>query len=232
MTARSSHTLALFDLDHTLLDGDGEDLWCRFMLRHGLIAADTAQRNEAMGAAYRAGDVSAQAFCAFYASLLAGRSPADWRVWQQRFLQEEILQRVPAAARALLASHRAAGHRVVLTTASNRVIAEFTAKELGFSDCLATELVLVDGVYSGQVQGIPNMREGKLQRMQQWLAEQGLAPTALAQAFFYSDSIHDLPLLSAVGHPVAVNPDAQLQRHAEAKGWRVLDVLGRMEGGL
>ncbi|MBS7780951.1 HAD-IB family hydrolase [Acidovorax sp. CCYZU-2555] len=229
MTALPTPTLALFDLDHTLLDGDGDDLWCRFLLRHDLVPAEVQVRNEQLGADYRAGQVSVEAFSAFYACLLAGRSPAEWRPWQDRFLAEEIRPRLPPAAHALVASHRAAGHLLVLTTASNRVIAERSALELGFAHCLATELALVDGVFSGQVQGMPNMREGKVHRLQAWLQQQGLAPAALAGAFFYSDSINDLPLLSRVGHPVAVNPDAQLQRHALAKGWHVLDVLGQAE---
>lgn len=226
MRTPSCRPLALFDLDHTLLNGDGDDLWCRFLLRHGLVHGDVQARNEQLGEDYRAGLVSAEDFSAFYASLLAGRSPAQWQPWQDLFLVEEIRPRLPAAAYALVASHRAAGHTLVLTTASNSVIAERSAAELGFSHCLATELVLVDGIYSGQVQGIANMREGKCQRMQVWLKQQGLPPNALQSACFYSDSVNDLPLLSQVGEPVAVNPDPQLHTHALAKGWRVLDVLG------
>lgn len=219
-------TLALFDLDHTLLDGDGDDLWCRFLLRHGLVDADIQARNEQMCIDYRAGRVSVESFSNFYAGLLAGRSPADWAPLQDQFLAEEIRHRLPAAARALVASHRAAGHVLVLTTASNSVIAERTATELGFTHCLSTELTLADGVFTGEVRGFPNMREGKLRRMQTWLTEQGLPPSALATAWFYSDSINDLPLLSSVGRPVVVNPDALLHQHALANGWDVLDVLG------
>lgn len=229
MTSPQTTPLALFDLDHTLLDGDGDDLWCRFLVRHGLVEPTLRERNEQIGADYRSGRVSVEAFSEFYASLLAGRSPADWCPWQTRFLFEEIQHRLPVAARALVASHRAAGHLLVLTTASNRVIAERTAAELGFEHCLATELELVDGVFSGQVCGVPNMREGKLERMLTWLAQQGLPPDTLESAYFYSDSINDLPLLSNVGQPIAVNPDAQLHQHAMSSGWRVLDVLGRVE---
>lgn len=221
-------TLALFDLDHTLLDGDGDDLWCRFLLRHGLVGADLQARNEQMGADYRAGRVSVEAFSDFYAGLLAGRTPAEWAPWQDRFLVEEIRPRLPAAARALVASHREAGHALVLTTASNSVIAERTAAELGFTLWLATELSLADGVFTGQVRGFPNMREGKLRRLRTWMSARGLPPSALASAWFYSDSINDLPLLGSVGHPVAVNPDALLLKHALAHGWPVMDVLGKV----
>lgn len=212
--------LALFDLDHTLLDGDGDDLWCCFLVRRGLLDAGVAALNERMGAEYRAGRVSVEDFSAFYAELLAGRSPAFWAPWQDRFLVEEIRPRLPAAARAMVASHQAAGHVLVLTTASNSVIAQRTATELVFERWLATELELVDGCFTGRVQGVPNMREGKLLRLQAWLAEQGLSASVLPDAWFYSDSINDLPLLSAVGHPVAVDPDAILHQHALAQDWR------------
>lgn len=219
-------TLALFDLDHTLLDGDGDDLWCQFLLRHNLLPSSFHQLNEEMGTNYREGTVTTQAFSDFYASLLAGRTPEEWAPWQELFLAEEIRHRIPAAAYALVDSHRVAGHTVVLTTASNSVIAERTAAELGFKYWLSTELGLNLGVYTGRVHGQPNMREGKLMRMQSWLREQNLPTDALTSAWFYSDSVYDLPLLRSVGHPVAVNPDRQLQQHALANGWPVLDILG------
>jgi len=220
-------TLALFDLDNTLLDGDGDDLWCRFLVRHGLADRALASRNERMGEDYRRGRVGARAFSDFYAALLADRTPGYWAPWQARFLEEEIQPRLPAAARACVARHRSAGHTLVLTTASNRPIAERTAQALGFEHLLATELEIAEGVFTGRVNGEPNMREGKLRRLRAWLFARGLDEDALATAWFYSDSINDLPLLSAVGRPVAVSPDPVLARHAAAKGWRIEHLVGR-----
>lgn len=230
MTPPSPRPLALFDLDHTLLDGDGDDLWCRFLIRQGLQGEELAGHNERMGSDYRAGRVSGQAFCDFYAGLLGGRSPADWRAWQRHFLAEDIRPRLPAAARALVDTHRQAGHELLLTTASNTVIAELTAMELGFTQWLTTELELAGGVFTGRVLGTPNMREGKLSRLLAWLGERGRLPGELDHAWFYSDSINDLPLLARVGHPVAVNPDARLHQYAVAQGWPVIDLLGRPVG--
>lgn len=227
---RSTPTLALFDLDHTILDGDGDDLWCRFLVRHGLAEPALLARNDCLGEDYRAGRVGVHDFSVFYAGLLAGRTPAFWAPWQETFLAEEIRPRLSAAARAQVAWHRAAGHLLVLTTASNRVIAERTAAELDFEHLLATELVLAGGVYTGQVAGTPNMRTGKVERLRRWLAERGLPDEALAAAWFYSDSFNDVPLLAAVGQPVAVSPDPMLARHAAAQGWPIkawLDPAGR-----
>lgn len=216
-------TLALFDLDHTLLSGDSDVLWCEFSIRHGLLPASHRARNAAMEAGYRAGTVSVADFCNFYVGQLAGRSPADWAPWLQRFLQDEVWPRIPPDALALVESHRVRGHTLVLTTATNRVITTLTAEALRMPHLIATEAALVDGRYSGAVEGQPNMREGKVARLQAWLAERGLDTAArgaaLREAWFYSDSSNDLPLLSAVGHPVVVDPDLRLQAHATAQGW-------------
>ena len=218
--------LALFDLDHTLLSGDSDELWCNFMLAQGLLPAAHAARNAQMVAGYRAGTVSVADFCNFYVGQLAGRSPAFWAPWCERFLQEEVLPRVPADALGLIDHHRARGDTLVMTTATNRVITELTASALGFAHLIATEVALADGLCTGLTVGVPNMREGKVVRLRAWLQAQGLgAPAqaeALAAAHFYSDSANDLPLLHAVGQPVVVDPDDRLLAEATARRWPVM----------
>jgi HAD superfamily hydrolase (TIGR01490 family) len=221
--------LALFDLDHTLLSGDSDVLWCEFLMAQGLLdRAEFEPRNREMARRYGEGSVGAQEFCDFYVATLAGRSLAQWRPWCERFVAEVVLARIPAAAQALVESHRVRGDRLVLTTATNRVLTEPTARHLRIDDLLATEVAL-DGVgdaavCTGRTSGVPNMREGKVERLQAWLRAQGLPAEALAGAVFYSDSSNDLPLLQAVGEPVVVDPDARLRAHALASRWRVIDL--------
>jgi HAD superfamily hydrolase (TIGR01490 family) len=219
-------TLAIFDLDHTLLSGDSDQLWCEFLVQHGLLPESHLALNDQMAVAYKAGTVSVQAFCDFYVSQLAGQGPAHWQPWRERFLQEAVWPRVPADALALLARHRDQGHTLVLSTATNRVITELTAAALNIPHLIATEVALAGGIYTGHTTGVLNMREGKVQRLTAWMSDQGWSPsqqtTALAQAHFYSDSANDLPLLRAVGHPVAVDPDDRLLAAATSAGWPVL----------
>ena len=219
-------TLAVFDLDNTLLTGDSDVLWCEFLVAQGLLPPDQLALNARMDADYRAGTVSAPAFSQFYVGTLRGRSPAFWAPWRQRFLQQVVLPRIPVAARALVDRHREAGHTLVMSTATNRVITELTAAALSIPHLLATEAALADGVYTGQTEGVLNMREGKVQRLQAWLADRGLDEAArvqaLATAHFYSDSTNDLPLLRAVRRPTAVDPDDRLLAEAQAHGWPVL----------
>ena len=213
--------LALFDLDHTLLTGDSDVLWCEFLMKDGALdRAGFEPRNDAMARHYGEGSISAQEFCDFYVSTLAGRTLAEWRPWCERFLSELVAPRIPASAHALVESHRARGDRLVLTTATNRVLTELTAKHLRIDDLLATDVEVTDGVCTGRTRGVLNMREGKVARLHAWLNGQGLAADALAEATFYSDSINDLPLLSAVGEPVAVDPDPRLRAHAAEHAWR------------
>ena len=223
--ARPAARLALFDLDHTLLSGDSDVLWCEFLMAEGVLdRAVFAARNADMARRYGEGSVSAEDFCDFYVATLAGRSLSDWQPLCQRFLTEVIVPLIPSSAHALVEAHRQQGHRLVLTTATNRVLTALTAQHLGIADLLATE-VEVDagnGCCTGRPRGKPNMREGKLTRLRAWLAEQGLAASLLERAVFYSDSVNDLPLLRAVGEPVVVDPDSRLLLEAQARRWPVL----------
>jgi len=216
-------TLVVFDLDHTLLSGDSDVLWCEFLLARGLLDRATfGERNSQVEQGYRDGSVTVQAFSEFYLSTLAGRSRGEWRSLRDAFMSECIVPRIPASARALVQSHREAGELLVMSTATNRYLSELTAIELGFEHLIATEPEEADGVFTGRSRSVLNMREGKLLRMREWLAAMKLPSEMLSEATFYSDSINDLPLLQAIGRPVAVDPDAKLFAHAQAKGWAVL----------
>lgn len=220
-----THKLALFDLDHTLLSGDSDVLWCEFLMRQGVLdRAAFEPRNADMARRYADASVSVQDFCDFYVGTLAGRSPAQWQPLCDQFLIEVIAPRIPASAHALVDEHRQQGHTLVLTTATNRVITGMTAKYLGIDHLIATEVELEGGVCTGRTSGTLNMREGKVTRLRDWLAEHGLPATLLAQATLYSDSSNDLPLLGAVAEPVVVDADARLLAHARAAGWKVLNL--------
>ena len=216
-------TLALFDLDHTLLSGDSDVLWCEWLMKQGLLERATFEpRNAAMEAGYQAGTVSVAEFCGFYVGTLAGRTLAQWQPLRQRFLVEEIAPRIPPAARDQVRHHQDAGHTVVLTTATNRVITELTAQHLDIEHLIATDCeVGADGCFTGRVAGTPNMREGKVARLQTWLAERGTCLDAL-DSIAYSDSMNDAPLLSAARRAVAVDPDPRLAALASDRGWKVL----------
>ena len=215
--------LTLFDLDHTLLAGDSDQLWCEFLMERGVLPREPfASLNRAMARDYAAGSVSAQAFCDFYIGTLAGRSADEWRSLRRDYLDDCIVPRIPAAALELVARHRDADDLLVLTTATCRFLSEPSALHLGIAQLIATECELdAEGRFTGRSRGVLNMREGKLQRLHDWLAGQRLQLSD-CESTLYSDSINDLPLLSAVRRAVAVNPDRRLAAEAAARGWPVL----------
>ena len=217
--------LTLFDLDHTLLDGDSDQLWCEFLMDRGVLPREPfASLNNAMARDYAAGAVSAQAFCDFYIGTLAGRSASEWQPLRRSFVDECIVTRIPAAALELVARHRDAGDRLLLTTATCRFLSEPSADHLGIAELIATECETdAEGRFTGRSQGVLNMREGKVQRLHDWLAQQHLL-LADCESTLYSDSINDLPLLGAVRHAVAVNPDPRLAAVAREQGWVVINL--------
>jgi HAD superfamily hydrolase (TIGR01490 family) len=200
-------------------------LWCDFLLARGAIdRALFEAKNASMERDYRAGSVSAHAFCEFYVSTLAGRTRAQWEPLRREFLDSVIVPRIGHASYELVERHRGAGELVVLTTATNRFLTELTAVHLGLPHLIATECELdPQGCFTGRIAGELNMREGKVTRLREWLTLQRL-DLRECESTFYSDSINDLPLLSAVRRPVVVNPDLRLASVAAERGWPVLQL--------
>jgi HAD superfamily hydrolase (TIGR01490 family) len=221
----SAGVIALFDLDHTLLTLDSDEAWVEFLIDERILDRGEYERaNHDLVARYRAGQATSIEFSYFYMSTLAGRDPALLDAWHATYLERKIRPAISRAARELLAKHRSAGHLMVLTTATGRFIVAGIARELGFDNVIATEPEMKDGRYTGKVVGTPNMREGKVTRLEAWLAERGLRLDGFSQSWFYSDSVNDLPLLMRVTHPVAVNADPSLAALAGAERWPQIEL--------
>jgi HAD superfamily hydrolase (TIGR01490 family) len=218
--------LVIFDLDGTLLTGDTDEYWLRFLIEkrvvdHGAIEA----KNDDIQARYARGEASAEEFCFFYLSLLSGHSRADLDRWHDEFMSAVVLPNLPAAALELLERERAQADLLVLSTATNGYIAGPIAKHLGFEHMIATDPEeRADGTFTGGCVGLPNMRANKVVRLDEWLRGRGTALGDFSESRFFSDSRNDLPLLERVTHPVVVDPDAGLAEHARRAGWPILHV--------
>ena len=211
--------LALFDLDHTLLDGDSDQLWCDFLIDKGLLdKAIFSAKNETMARDYKTGAVNVQAFCEFYIGTLTLKSPVEWEALRHEFLSDWVAPRLCAGGKAHIKAHQAKGDRVVMTTATNRFITELTAQHLGVQDLIATEAEMQKGLFTGKTAGVLNMREGKVTRLKMWCKEQQLDWSQI-ETWGYSDSINDLPLLEAVTHATVTQGDVKLRAEAAKRGW-------------
>ena len=215
--------LTIFDLDHTLLDGDSDYGWGQFMVRHGLVDAEQyAQQNAAFYAAYQAGNLDQAAYLAFSLEPLTRYSMAELDAWHRKFMAESIEPLMTAPGRLLVQQRLQAGDLVVIVTSTNRFITGPIARAYGVEHLIATDPEVKDGSYTGRVAGIPAFREGKVARLQSWLRQRGNQLDDFAQSWFYSDSTNDLPLLETVTHPVAVDPDTALRRIAEQRRWPII----------
>lgn len=215
-------TLAIFDLDNTLLGGDSDYLWGKYLVAQGLVDGEHYEReNQRFYDDYRAGTLDIQEFLNFALRPLAETPLPLMLALREQFMHEKIEPIILPAARRLLETHRQQGHELLIITATNRFVTEPIAAALGVEHLLATDPEMVDGRYTGRVAGTPTFREGKVTRLMAWLEQHG---RNLEHAWFYSDSHNDLPLLELVPRPVAVDPDDTLRLHAEAKGWPILSL--------
>lgn len=216
--------LAIFDLDNTLLAGDSDYEWGQFLVAQGIVDGEFyARENQRFYADYQAGTLDIYAFLRFSLQPLAENTPGDLRAWRSEFVRTVVAPMILPAARGLLQEHRAAGDTLLIITATNRFVTAPIAERLGVENLIATEAEVHDGRYTGHTTGIPCFQEGKVQRLQQWLKQTG---HDLTGSWFYSDSHNDLPLLRLVTHPVAVDPDEMLRRHATQRDWPVITLRG------
>lgn len=215
-------TLALFDLDNTLLSGDSDYEWGQFLVRKGLVdpvAYET--ENQRFYGQYRAGTLDIFEYSAFSFKPLSERSMEELTTLHQQFMDEVIRPILPEKSQQLVAQHRAQGHTLVIITATNSFITRPIAHAFGITHLLATEPKIINGRYTREVEGTPCFQHGKVIRLQQWLENR---TETLAGSYFYSDSHNDLPLLEMVDNPVAVDPDDTLRAVAEQRGWRIMSL--------
>jgi len=216
-------TLAIFDLDNTLLAGDSDYLWGRFLVDRGIVDPEAYEAaNARFYEAYKNGTLDIGEFLAFALRPLAENEPEQLFRWRESFVEEKILPIVQTPARDLVERHRSAGHTLLVITATNRFVTEPIVRLYGIDNLIATEPEFREGRYTGQVEGIPSFHEGKVHRLSAWLGDN--EGYDLADTWFYSDSHNDIPLLSRVAHPVAVDPDPTLRRTAEERGWPVISL--------
>ncbi len=217
-----------FDLDHTLLPIDSDYSWGVFTTTNGWVdPVEFGQQNEKFYAQYQAGTLDIHEYVRFATAAIKQQGEQKFAVAHQRFMQDVIRPAMKDAALALVRQHSQVGDAVVIVTATNELITRPIADAFGVPALIAVQLereAVSGGWITGDILGTPSMRQGKVVRVEAWLAARGLT-LADVDSTFYSDSINDLPLLEQVNHPIATNPDDRLRAIAQARGWRILDLF-------
>ena len=218
--------IALFDLDNTLLPLDSDHAWGEFSIALGWSDPVAFKaRNDAFFADYQAGRLNVHDYVRFATQAVRERGQAQAEAAHRRFMAEVITPAIRPQAQALLRRHQDAGEPVAIVTATNEFVTRPIAQALGVDELIAVDLARdASGWITGDIAGTPSFREGKVTRVEAWLAARGLN-WHTAELTFYSDSMNDLPLLERVQHPVATNPDDRLRALAQERGWPVLDLF-------
>jgi HAD superfamily hydrolase (TIGR01490 family) len=217
--------LALFDLDNTLLAGDSDFEWAQFLISKGVVDREVQEaKNIQFYEQYRAGTLNIYEFLAFQLAPLARHSRTELDAWHREYVERHIRPIMTVKARTLVLEHLAAGDLCAIVTATNSFVTAPIAREFGVAHLIATEPESRDGRFTGRVAGTPCFREGKLVRLDEWLAGRARRLEDFTQSVFYSDSHNDLPLLRRVTRPVAVDPDEPLAAEAARRGWAVISL--------
>lgn len=215
--------LALFDLDNTLLAGDSDFEWAQFLIDRGVLDREVYEaRNQEFYDQYKAGTLDIREFLDFQLKPLSRHPRRVLDAWHAEYMRERIEPMIRDSARALVERHR--GEVCMIITATNSFVTAPIARAFGIEHLIATEPEIRNGKFTGGVSGTPSFREGKVERLEAWLASRGESIKSCLKSTFYSDSHNDLPLLEQVTHPVAVDPDAALRAHAAARGWPVISL--------
>jgi len=219
--------LALFDLDLTLLPIDSDHAWNEYMIGLGWVdAAAFKSGNDAFYAAYREQRLDIEAYVAFATAPLRERTNEELGAAHRRFMQEVVEPAMRPQARSLVASHRARGDLMALVTSTNDFITAPIAEAFGIESLIATRLERDEaGRFTGRIAGTPAFRDGKVERVGQWLAQRGARWTDFGPVSVYSDSPNDLPLLDKATDAVATNPSPDLEAIASQRGWRILKLF-------
>lgn len=216
-------SLALFDLDNTLLNGDSDFEWAQFLIKQGVVDPELqAAKNKQFYADYKAGTLDIHAFLDFQLAPLARHPRAQLDAWHREFMADHIRPIMLDNARALVRRHLDLGHLCAVVTATNAFVTGDIAREFGIPHLIATIPGSRDGQFTGKPVGTPSFQRGKIERVEAWLESMGLWQGSFAERWFYSDSHNDLPLLEWSTHPVAVDADETLMARALSAGWPVI----------
>ena len=227
MSTTTTTTLALFDLDHTLLPIDTDYEWVEWLSRNNLAGdpAEVKRRNQEIMDKYDAGQLTIEESAAFVLSFLTMHSPFELAAYHERFMAEVVRPNISQQACYLVNQHLSNGDLCCIVAATNSFVIEPVGRAFGFSHIIGTTPEYLNGRYTGQFVGVASYKEGKITRVEEWLKSLNLTFESFNEVHFYSDSMNDLPLLEKATHAVATNPSPTLREVAVRNNWAIIDLF-------
>jgi HAD superfamily hydrolase (TIGR01490 family) len=215
-------TLAIFDLDHTLITGDSDYLWGEYMVENNIVdEQEYRAQNEIYYQDYQRGTLNSDEYLEFALKPLTQFSIEELHAWRSDFVENWIKPIIAPGARELLDEHRRQNHELLIISATNLFVTAPVAQLLGVPTVLSTEPEIIDNRYTGRYLGTPTYQKGKVTALWEWLSG---SAHSMDGSYFYSDSINDLALLEQVDHPITVHPDDELEAIAEDRGWPIINL--------
>ena len=217
--------LALFDLDNTLLRGDSDYNWSKFLIKNGLLDKEEHEKqNEIFYQDYKDGCLDIYKFCEFQFRPFTSIKRAQLNRLREQYVAEVIKPLVTKKSLSLVKSHQKNNDLCIIITATNSYITKPIASLFDVDILIGTDPEEIDGNFTGHVSGIPSFQDGKITRLKAWLDDHKYLFDSFKHTYFYSDSQNDLPLLNSVSNPVCVDPDPILESKAKENGWPIISL--------
>jgi HAD superfamily hydrolase (TIGR01490 family) len=210
--------LTIFDLDNTLLAGDSDRAWGQYIVEKKIVSNDFLIESEKFYNSYYEGDLDIDGFLAFCLKPLTENKLSELLELRKDFIEEKIKPMMLDRAIKTVKLKKLEGP-VIIATATNSFVTRPIADLFEIKDLIATEFVIKDNEFNGEVDGIPCFREGKVKKVEEWVNANGYD---LSSATFYSDSFNDLPLLQKVETAIVVDGDDKLIEQAKNNDWECI----------
>ncbi len=209
----------LFDMDHTLINNDCDVSWKEFLINKGIAPETANAQADFFYEQYLRAELDVDAFLRFQLSEFLGRTEQEMEELTQEHFESLVKERVYPQALDLVQKLISSGKRVAMLTATNKTIATPIANHFGISEVLACEVKIVDGKYTNELATNYSCGEGKVSYAKEFCLANDLTMDEIA---YYGDSTSDIPILSAVGFPHAVNPATKLLDTAIDNKWPII----------